>query len=83
MPRPHAPGSVYTLTRAGLGASPLAAHCGGAFSPRRRRRDARFCKPTCRAKWHTAQRAAVLVELEDAIARAAVLVRELREGRDR
>lgn len=58
--------------------------CGGPLVRRvRGRRDARFCRATCRVAWHHAKRAATFTELEATIARAAALVRELRGGRDR
>ena len=56
--------------------------CGTDFTPRRRRRDGRFCRPACRARWHQAQCEAVLAELAAVLARAAVLVDALREGRE-
>ncbi len=75
-------GSVQTLAATGMEAASLdCQQCGAPFTPRRRRRDARFCKPACRARWHAERRAARLVELEHTLARAATLVRELREGR--
>lgn len=46
--------------------------------PRRQRKDARFCRPSCRAAWHQAQRTAALDELATIIARATVLVIELK-----
>jgi hypothetical protein len=52
--------------------------CGTNFEPRRRRRDARFCRSSCRARWHAARRTALFAELEGTLARAAVIVRELR-----
>ena len=56
------------------------AHCGAPFSLRpRSRRDARFCQPACRARWHAAKRADLLAELERALTRAVEIVRELRE----
>ena len=73
--------TVKTLSNAVPGVSPLAcAQCGQPFTPRPRGRNGRFCRSTCRARWHQAQRTAMLGELEHVLTRAAALVRELRDG---
>jgi hypothetical protein len=80
----HSPDSVLTLAGGVLGTTPLVCpHCGSSFIPRRRRRDVRFCRPACRARWHAKRRAAMLAELEQSLDRAAALVRELRARRER
>ena len=44
----------------------------------RGRRDARFCRSGCRAKWHAARRDRLLANLADALTRAEAILRELR-----
>jgi hypothetical protein len=57
------------------------AHCGIPFTPRRRRSDGRFCRASCRARWHQAKQMALFNKLDDAISRAAMLLSELRSIR--
>ncbi len=57
--------------------------CGTDFTPRRRRKDVRFCSARCRTAWHPAHRRRLLGELAVALDRAAALVSELREGEER
>jgi hypothetical protein len=72
------------LVETSLNAEPGAVRCrqcGGDLTRRPRGlRDARFCQPGCRAKWHQAKRTALFAELAAALACAASIVRELREG---
>jgi hypothetical protein len=56
--------------------------CGSTFEPRRRRKDGRFCRAQCRARWHQARRAAALRELAILLANAARVVAELRKGEE-
>ncbi len=44
------------------------------------RAGAKFCRATCRAAWHAQRKAALFGDLAEALARAAALARELREG---
>lgn len=75
--------SVSTRSDAAIAESARpCAQCGIPFELRPRGRNARFCRATCRARWHTARKAALLAELEEILGRAAVLLRELREGTD-
>ena len=74
----RAPDSVYAQSGRLLAEGPTCLQCGERFALRPRGRNAKFCKPACRAKWHAAERARRLAELEQIVARAAVLVRELR-----
>ena len=74
-------GSVATLASGDHGEGPgslTCAQCGRPFTPRRRRSDARFCNPRCRAAWHAARDAAKLAAIEAAATRTVELVRELR-----
>ncbi len=71
--------SVCTLSTAVQAAGPITcSHCGASFTPRRLRKDVRFCQPACRAAWHNARRAALFDELKEALSRAAVIVAALR-----
>ncbi len=65
--------SVITLIRV-----MTCTQCGTEFTPRRRRRDARFCSGKCRAGWHARRKAAVLDELTDLLGRIGEILRELR-----
>jgi hypothetical protein len=53
------------------------AECGTDFEPKRHRRDARFCRPACRTRWHAARRDDALVEIEGMLAAALARVRDL------
>ena len=71
--------SVLRGPRPALGKTPIAcARCDASFTPRPRGRGARFCSAACRMAWHRAQPAARLAELEQVLARASAIVRELR-----
>jgi hypothetical protein len=50
--------------------------CGTHFEPRRRR-AVRFCRATCRARWHAAKKVAAMAELSRLVARMAALISEL------
>lgn len=75
----QAPHLAVALVDPGEGPGSLTcARCGRPFTPRRRRSDARFCNPRCRAAWHAARDAAKLAAIEAAATRTVELVRELR-----
>jgi len=75
--RESGPSSVVTLAR-----GTVCAHCGVEFTPKRQRRDTRFCRATCRARWHASRRERLLREIGDALAVAASALGELRRPDD-
>ena len=75
----HPPVSVCTLASSLPELGQLRClHCAALFSPRRRRRDVKFCKPTCRAAWHRTQRERLQADLAGALTRAVAILGELR-----
>jgi hypothetical protein len=79
----RAPDSVLTPLRAEPGRAAVAcAQCGTSFLPKPRGRNGRFCRSSCRGRWHAARRERLIDDLADALARATVALVELRATRD-